>query len=189
MTTDKWRTARMVVAFMVAAFLTATSAGAQELATNFDQLRVLVAPGQTVTVTDLTGREVKGQIVRLTASTIALLVKGASVEFRDSDVTQMRQRRPDSLANGAKTGFYIGSGLGLLAGLAIAGDDDVDAAPLAVFAVLTYGGIGAGIGAGIDAMIEGDRPIYSRTSGTPGRFALRPIAGHGRRGVSLAFRF
>jgi hypothetical protein len=53
---------------------TATAADAQEIAGSFDQLRVLVKPGDTVTLTDSTGNETRGKILTLSSTSLALSV-------------------------------------------------------------------------------------------------------------------
>lgn len=161
---------------------------AQELAGSFDQLRVLVRAGDTVRVTDDTGRETRGTIAELSSASLELLVAGNRRQFRESDISTIRQRRSDSLGNGAKWGFGIGAGLGLLGALAYIAEYDDSAAVVPAFA-LVYGGLGTGIGVGIDAMISSDQVIYSRAKGTGATVTLRPIVTRGRMSVhaSLAF--
>ena len=134
------------------------------VAASFDQLAVLVRPGNTVTLTDATGSEVYGRIEVLSSSTLSLAVDGTRRDFLETDVTVIRQRRGDSLANGAKWGFGIG--LGLFA-LAIAGCDECRPTSgieygLTAFAGGLYGAMGAGIGVGIDALKRGEHTIYRR---------------------------
>ena len=47
---------------------------AQEIASSFDQLRVLLKRGDSVTVTDRSGREITGRIADLSFSSLVLLV-------------------------------------------------------------------------------------------------------------------
>ena len=56
--------------------VTASTAAAQELAGSFDQLRVLVKPGDTIRVTDGAGQEARGTIAALTSTSLELLVAG-----------------------------------------------------------------------------------------------------------------
>lgn len=55
---------------------TTSTAEAQQLAGTFNQLVVLVKPGDTVTVTDAAGNQVRGRIEALSSSSMALLVSG-----------------------------------------------------------------------------------------------------------------
>jgi hypothetical protein len=150
------------------------SASAQELAGSFDQLRVLVKPGDTVRVTDGTGEDVRGTITNLTPSSIALRSGGATRTFLETDITAIHQRRNDSLANGAKWGFVIGAGLGVLGGIAIAREyESGGGVSFIPILGLVYGSIGAGAGAGIDAMSPSEQAIYARR-GAPSKAGVRP---------------
>ena len=149
---------------------------AQGIAKSFDELRLLVRPGDTVTVTDSkTGTDVKGKIFTLSASSLILTVDKSQKEWREGDVSVIHQNRGDSLKNGALWGFAIGGALGVAAGVSLAIEED-DGAALAVGLVAgaLYGGIGAGIGVGIDALVTTPQVIYA------GRTALE------QRGASVA---
>lgn len=84
------------------------------VATSFEQLRVLVGPGAKVTVINSTGDQTTGTISALTTSSLSLGVDGRLRDFGERDVATIRQRRSDSLGNGAKWGLGIGAGVGLL---------------------------------------------------------------------------
>jgi hypothetical protein len=171
------------------ATLPATAGQAQELAGSFDQLRVLVKTGDKVRVTDSRGQDVRGSIADVSSSSLALTVGGTRRTFLEADIAAVHQRRNDSLANGARWGFVVGAGLGLLAGITIATEYDGSSGtaliPILGFA---YGGIGAGAGAGVDAMHSSERAIYARR-GAASKMSLRPILTADRKGVlaSLAF--
>jgi hypothetical protein len=172
-----------VVALALLFALTATAAGAQELAGSFDQLRVLLRPGDTVLVTDGAGREVRGTVADLSSSSLALRVGGGRRTFLETDIASIRQRRPDPLTNGAKWGFIVGAGLGVLGGITIASEyEGSSGTALIPMLALVYGGIGAGTGAGIDAMHSSEQVIYGRR-GAPAQVTLRPILSPGRRGI------
>lgn len=114
--------------------LIATSAGAQEIAGKFDQLRVLVKPGDTLTITDSTGQRMQGKLTQLSTSSLVLDVSGALRQFQDTDVDTIEKRGPDSLKNGALIGLGIAGGLGTLAIASVASSDE--AAVVAVAALL-----------------------------------------------------
>ena len=138
------------------------ASNAQELAGSFEQPRVLVKTGDTVRVTDSHGEEVRGSITELSSSSLALRVAGTQRTFLAGDITSIRQRRPDPLTNGAKWGFIVGAGLGLLAGITIASEyEGSSGTALIPMLGLVYGGIGAGAGAGIDAMHSSERVIFA----------------------------
>jgi hypothetical protein len=174
------------VALSILSMTVASSAGAQDVAGSFDQLRVLIKAGDTVTVTDASGAEVKGKIAEISSASLVLLAGGNRRELHENDVTTIRQRRDDRLANGAAWGFGIGGGLGLLLSLAIADEVESGGAwPLLVAGL--YGGIGTGIGVGVDALIKGQQVIYAkRASAASTKFTVSPIVGAGRRGVQIS---
>jgi hypothetical protein len=165
----------------------ASRAEAQGIAASFDQLRLLVRPGDTVSVTDTTGREVTGKIVALSSSSLALTIDRTRRELTEPDVTTIRQRRNDSLANGAKWGLGVGVCLPLVL-LALSGADDIDAGFTAVV-IAAYGGMGAGIGVGIDAMITGRQVIYERPARSAATLTISPMLTDTRKGVSVSMRF
>ena len=108
----KW----LVVAVVV--LLGATpGAGAQEIAASFDQLHVLVKPGDNVTVIDAAGNETKGKLRALSSSSLELSVGETPRLFTESEVRTVSQRRHASIKTGAKWGLLVGAGLGLAIGL------------------------------------------------------------------------
>ena len=69
------RTRRMINACMLLAAAASTTE-AQVTPSSFEQLRVLVGPGDTIAVTPTTGQEVTGTIAELSSSSIGLLIEG-----------------------------------------------------------------------------------------------------------------
>jgi len=165
---------------------TAPMVEAQVLASSFNQLQVLVKPGDTVSVTDATGVEARGTIGALSPSSLEMVIAGNRRIFSENDVRTIRQRRGDSLKNGAWWGFGIMAGLVLLG--AVTEPSDYDAGG-AVLGVLASGGFGAAIGVGVDAMIRSNEVIYSRPAGVSTRLTLSPLVARGQKGalVSLGF--
>jgi hypothetical protein len=160
---------------------------AQGVASNLRELQLLVRPGETVTVTDAQGREVKGEIQTLSPSLLALSDRSGSHEWTESDIVSIRQRKSDSLGNGALWGLAVGAGVVLVAGLSTAEGPDEDWVWLAA---AFYGGVGAGIGVGIDAMIKKDYVIFEPSSAPPPtEVRLVPLLTPKRQGllVSVAF--
>lgn len=167
---------RMISTAALGFALTAISAAparAQETRAvdSFTQLQLVVKLGDTITVTDSTGRKAEGSLMDLSPSTLVMLAEGRRRELQERDVAAISQRRPDSLKNGAwwglgagaATGFVV-SGLGSAAASLLDGPDArVSAGPVVAGTVL-IAGIGAGIGMAIDALIKSDRVIYSRSS-------------------------
>ena len=176
-----------VARIAVLVVMVATTAEAQELAGTFDQLRVLVKSGETLTVTDTAGARIRGKLSQLSSSSLVLNVSGTDREFQSTQVDRIEKRGPDSLKNGALTGFVIG---GVLGGVAIAALTEASGsgnAGAAVLGGLIYGGVGAGIGVGVDALIEGQHVIYAG-SGSPRTVTIAPVFSGGRKGVLMTLR-
>jgi hypothetical protein len=165
----------------------ALPAQAQELASSFDQLRVLVKVGDRLTVTDTSGQIATGRLMRLAGTSLEVEVDGVAQLVAQDRVSTIRLRQPDSLANGAKIGFAIGAGLGALVGVAIANDFGSPGAIPGI--ILVYGAMGAGIGVGCDGLVSGNRVIFSRPTPQAAGLRAAPIVGSGRRGVQLTVGF
>jgi hypothetical protein len=172
---------------MVAFLLTAAPgpAAAQELASSFDQLRVLVKSGDRVRVSDAAGHETKGTIAGLSADRLALLVDGHTVSLTEDDIRVIRRETHASLGTGAKWGFGVGAGFGVLVGLALVEETGAAMVPMAS---LIYGGLGAGIGVGICAMMPAQHVIYS-ARGRSTSVLVAPLIAPDRKGVVLSVGF
>jgi hypothetical protein len=158
---------------------------AQEPATSLDQLRVLVKPGDTVTVTDETGRETRGKIASLSPSSLELAVDGGVRSFAEGNLRVVRQRRSDSLLNGTLWGLAIGAGVGLTSGF----DGDGYDIAYGLGGAAVYGGIGAGIGVGIDAALKSNQTILFNPARSQASLTLRPVMKNGRVGMSASLSF
>jgi hypothetical protein len=167
--------------------LSVSAADAQQLAGSFEQLRVLVKPGDDVRVIDRAGEEVRGAVAELSSSSLAIMVAGKRRRFAETDIDAIRARRADSLANGAKWGLATGAGFGLLAGISYAAEYEDSYAAIPVFGLI-YGGLGAAVGAGIDALISSDHVIFAR-DGSSAKVTVRPILMPGRAGVRASVAF
>lgn len=167
--------------------LNARIASAQPPAESLDQLRVLVTPGEPVGVTLTSGREVNGLVARIDDRRLVIRGRNAEYTFEQSDFWRVRQKRDDSLANGARNGFIGGALFGALAVLPLMSEVH-DAVPLAIVAVGLYGGIGSAIGVGVDAMIRSDRVIYEAPRHSAG-IRVMPIVSAERKGAALSIGF
>lgn len=167
-----------------------TRVEAQGVASSFDQLSVLVKPGDKITVVDLAGREAEGRIGMLSRDRLRLVTPAGPWELGEVDVAQIRQRRSDSLQNGAIIGAAAGAGYGL-ALLAIAASANDGGGPIpagVVTGMVVFTGIGAAAGAGIDALIARKQVIYRKPPGE-NRFSVSPLLGRGRRGAAVTLTF
>src|SRR5437870_5845297 len=98
--------------------LAAPAVQAQEVAGNFDQLRVVLKSGEAVRVTDSSGQQIRGQFLDLSPTSLSILSKGVRREIAASDVDVITAGRHGNLATGAKWGFGLGVALGSVALLA-----------------------------------------------------------------------
>ena len=177
--------------------LTARTAGAQMVATSFEELRPLVKPGQTVYVTDASGHTRKGRLGQLSPSSLQLLMEdpdGRNISrpkaFSESDVVQVRVRKFDSLWNGTLIGLaVVGTpwAIGCLQGCTYG---EPGAEHFIHYLALITSGIGAGVGALVDAGINERAVVYyhapnPRASST----GIEPFLTTSGAGVRLSVRF
>ena len=156
------------------------AAEAQPQASAFGDLWQHVKSGDTVFVTDGSGRETTGVFAKVSDSNLSLLVDG---QLRDLPVMDVRQiaRRGDSVWNG----FLIGAALGAAIEIAsFANCDDTYEECVHPAAAGAVGGlVFGGVGALIDHFIKG-RTVVFRVKNTALR--LRPGAAVGQHGVSAS---
>jgi hypothetical protein len=164
----------------------AAPANAQGVAASFTELRLLVSPGDTVTIHHHGSEQTKGKILSLSPTSIAILTKGERHDLDESDVSEIVQRRQDSLRNGALWGAGVTSVLFGI-GLAQVCEGECGSA-LLVSGILFYGGLGAGIGVGVDALITSQRVIFEKASSSS-RLRVSPLVGPRRHGVALSMAF
>ena len=169
-------TARLLVMTVMVAVL-GGRADAQELASDLNQLRALVKPGDGLTVTDTDGKRVKGKLTQLDDLRIVLEVRDRSgvvvtncCEFDGHMVATIKKR--DSLWDGALIGLAAGFGSGALWGIAA---QDIY---ILVGLPVPFGGIGAVVGAVIDGLSQ--REIYAKSRTT---VSVAPVIDRHRKGV------
>jgi hypothetical protein len=168
----------------------AIQAEAQQVASTFDQLAVLVKPGDKISVVDVTGRETRGRIAQLSGARLILDDAAGPVQLSEAQVARISQRRSDSLKNGALIGAaagaaYFATMMAIMSQFSDGGDVII---PSAISGAVLVVGMGAAAGAGIDALISRRQVIYQKAPG-PGRVGLSPLVGHGRRGVAVTVKF
>lgn len=175
-------------AFLAILVLMPADGFTQALATNFRELRLKAGPGDTLYITDASGREFSSKVIDLTDTSLAVRIAGEPRDLTEADVTRIRQRLPDRLWPSALIGFGVGAGLGALAAAA---DEtcSYEGGGACAGPALGFGGIGAGIGIGIDALIKGRKVIYEAPGTKTNRVALQPIVSRSVRGVRLTIPF
>jgi len=139
---------------------------AQTATPSFDDLRSASHQGESVYLTDRTGATTKGRVVRISATSIALLVNDQAREWPASDVTWITQRRSRA-GRGALAGLIAGAAF---APLLVAADGSCrqhydgcgrDDAAAAFYLAPFFGGFGAAIGAAIGLASRPERILYS----------------------------
>jgi hypothetical protein len=167
---------------------------AQTVTPRFDDLRAEAHRGETVYVTDHAGTTVKGRVVSISATSIELLVKDGSREWRVTDVAWITQRHRHA-GRGALAGLALGAVLGAITvGLDSycqnghydgCGRDDAE---MALFLAGLFGGIGGGVGAAIGAATRSEHVLYAAPS-RPTAHVLAPIVAPGVIGMRAQLRF
>ena len=173
---------RTITLVLAALAVTASLAEAQRV--SFDRLALQLDQGDPVTVTDSDGRRLRGRIVDLSASTLALEADGLRRDLSRGDVSVIQRRERDSLKNGAAIGFA--SGVAILVGL-IVPDGDLSPTGFMLLGSL-FGAAGAGVGAGLDAPQEESRVVY-RAAPSNRRLAVSPVVSPERQGVAVSLGF
>ncbi len=162
------------------------AARAQPVAETLDQLRFVLEPGADIRVVGIDGKTVAGTFETISGASLALTVHGARVSLEQDRILCIRQRRDDSLGNGARNGFIVGAALGLLGGLAI--HSEGGSAAFIPATTLMYGGIGAGVGVGIDALIRSERTVYDAHA-RHASLSIAPVVVRTRKGVAVTVGF
>jgi hypothetical protein len=166
-----------------------TRVEAQGVASSFDQLGVLVKPGDKISVVDLAGSEAEGRIGKLSRDTLTLVTETGPRQFGELEVAKIRQRRGDSLKNGAIIGAAAGTAYFLTIAALLGQSDggEVIMSTAVAWGVLSAG-MGAAAGVGIDALITRRQVIYQMPAGE-NRVSVSPLFSHARRGVAVTVRF
>ncbi len=174
--------AALLVAGML---LTGSSSSAQVVATNFEELRVKVAQGDEIYVTDTSGRESRASVVEV-GTALIVEMSGTRRELSEADVRLIRQRQPDSLWTGAIIGSLAGAAVGVLP-VSLMSPSCQGAE--CVVPIIAGGAAGAGIGIGIDALIKERKVIYTPGGRPASQLLVAPLFSASARGASLSVRF
>lgn len=161
-------------------------AEAQATAGSFEELGGLVKAEETVVVTDMNGRRVRGALSAVGKDSLSLVIDGRTQSFARSEVSTVRLA--DGLGNGALIGAGVGAGaaLGILA--IVGSGDGYVLSSAKVGAPLLLSGIGALVGVLLDRAHEGGRVFYA-SLGRTSRLGVSPLAGKDRHGVLVLVHF
>lgn len=174
---------------------------AQVVATSFEELRPLVKSGDTIYVTEVSGRKTKGRLGELSQSSLELLIRKNGSDGRDvfepqsrlaeRDVRQIQIDRGDSVLNGTLIGLAVVAGPWLL-GCNPATDWCYynDGANLIRMIALTTSAIGAGIGALVDASIRDRVLVYYQAPGQRSSgIHVSPFVSKSAAGIQMSLQF
>jgi hypothetical protein len=169
-------------------FMTPNRSGAQEVARDFDDLRVKA--GTAVEVVDTSGRTLRGRFLRVNGDSLTVITDARAAESIDESSTAIVSRVGDSVWSGTLIGFVVG--LGFTIGVGIAEGcvwNCKGFGPGFGGALMVYGGIAAGIGALTDWLVHGRTEVFRATQHSA-EVRLAPVVERGRKGVvmSIAFR-
>jgi hypothetical protein len=167
----------MRIFFAIFAVLLATTAGAQNVAEDFDQLRALVKAGDTVTITTASGGIREGRVLDLSPSALGLSIDGQRLEYSMNEVLTVTRNTHASLGKGAAIGAAAGLGTGFLM---IGSGSDCHECLFALIAVTT--GAGAAGGVGLANSMVSRRLIFARFGGSA-RWSIAPMIGRDRKGI------
>jgi hypothetical protein len=157
-------------------------------ATSFEQLQLLVKAGDTVSVTAFSGQVIKGKVAELSPSSIRLVSNRVAHDLAEADVSEIKQRRADSLGNGARNGAITGAVFGVLGALISDCPSDSCAGDrVGVAGVMTA--LGTGIGVGIDALIVRTQVVYRSRGRSSTRFNITSLLQGGNKGIRLSVSF
>jgi len=187
MTMARVRSARYLATLLVT-MVPVAPAGAQQVATSFDELRRLVTPGETIYVTDARGAISKGRLAGLSAASLQLKADrdaGAPVILSESDVNNIVVHRSDPLWNGMLIGFVSGA-----VPVALIGAGAPASAGEVAVVTAGYGAIGLLTGLLIDFLNKENVTVFVHRPRTESsRIRLSPIAGKSAVGVRLSAEF
>ena len=204
----------MVAAIVVTIAMPSLSAAQapSETPAAFDELPRLLKLGDRITVTDDTGRELQGELIDLSPSALSVLVderhdlqetdsagktwcpngwrcsiaQTRRYDLRETEITGITQRHPDSLKNGALVGLVSGASIMSVLLLSVGALGYYPAASL--LSIGFYGGIGAVVGVVVDSARVGSRVVYD-TRGSSRRVSVAPLLSRDRQGVAVSLGF
>lgn len=164
------------IVFTITLFFFSSPKAIAQHAASFEQLELMIKPGDTVSVIEYSGQKSKGEIADVAPRWIRLVVNGVARDIQKTSVFEIQQRRNDPLGNGTRNGALIGVGLGI-------------ASRSGAAAAVIFTGLGAGIGLGIDALMARTQVIYRIDIPTFQQISIKPFIQGGNKGVKLSVSF
>lgn len=164
---------------------------AQQPVRSFAELQSILKIGDTVRVTDASGKTTQGRIASVSGSSLSVTVEGRQQELLEATIREVKRRRPDLWWNGVLIGAAIGAGVGAVIKERNCGSTDCGEGGLVDPGLYVFGAvIGAGTGAVIDLSIKRfDTLFASSLTARVRNFRLSPVLSKGTKGLELSVTF
>ena len=163
---------------------------AQTPASSFEELRSTIKLGESVQITDDSGKKFKAKLTEIHDGTITVNVNGAGRDLSESAVLEIRRTHRN-----VKKGLLIGLGAGIASYVALLGipcaqtGSDCTDYPAGFF-LGAFAGLGAGSGAAIGFAIPSHKKVFARPSTSNNRgLTISPIISKDNTGAKLSFSF
>lgn len=166
--------------FRPLAFIAVLASAAPVCAQDIPAWAVDLRLGKPIFITLLNGDRIEGVGGSVTADGITVATPVGVRTARFGDIRRLQRR--DSVWNGVWIGAASGAGLGIIAAVADANDDDYYTSATEEWAAVVIGGAlyGALIGWGVDALIKGRTTIFDNQGATRVTVAASPRSVTGR---------
>jgi hypothetical protein len=165
---------------------------AQAPAATFAELRSrsILDEGESIELTDDNGTIYKARFAAITGNTLVITANGVRRDLMESQVREIRHRRPDKWWNGMLIGLGAGLGAAVVGVASECGPNDSECSAIttAVF-VPVFAGIGMGAGAAIDFAIRKRETVFTRKVAANRSLQFSPILAHRTTGVRVLLRF
>ncbi len=179
--------------------ISASPCVAQTRVTSLEELRGMLAAGDSITIVPADGQPVVGRLTRLGDADLDLRVVDKRTPHQPGprnvtvplNTIRSLERRRDSVRNGAAIGAGIGAGFGgaMFTYAYVIDRNEMDEwAPLYVGAAAVCAGIGALIGWAIDAASSKPHITFEPSSQRKAKVSVQPVFLR-RRGIALAVSF
>jgi hypothetical protein len=133
---------------------------AQDTARSASELETVARYGDRVWLLDVDGREVRGLFYKISGRDVEVsITRRGPLRWNESEIRRIRRRVDDSVRNGARNGFIVGSAVGLIQGLYLRKTHARGIVPLSI---LVHGALFLPFGAGIDALMTRQQVIFER---------------------------
>jgi hypothetical protein len=171
----------------------ALQAQATAPAQTFEELQsgLKLKEGETIEITEASGRQYKAKIAAISRESLKIEMNGIERDLKESQVVEIRHRRPDKWYNGMLIGLGAGVGAAVIGVYKACGPNDPECSAIASLAFFpTFAGIGMGTGAAIDFAIKKYDTVYARPGlGSIRSLRIAPIVSRNTAGVSVSLGF